>query len=214
MKYPPRMLNEPEKSGVLATVLTVFVYLFAFALLVLLVLNAYFSRNYLITIVDGESMMNTFFDGDCVYTDIHAEAKRGEVVIVDVTKHPIYSPNYDPNRKDNPEKSIIKRLIAIEGDSIKCDESGTVWLKRAGETEYVALDEPYTFGKQREFAEVKVGEGEIFVLGDHRNNSTDSEEVGCLKYSDIIGVVPQWAIDIKWYTTGWENFRDKIAALF
>lgn len=210
MKGRPRMLNEPAKPGALATVLTVLVYLAAIFLLVLLIVNAYFSRNFLITVVDGESMKNTFQSGDCVYTDVHATPERGQVIIVDVTDYP----DRYPRPFDQAEKSIIKRLIATEGDTVKCDEAGTVWLKRAGEEEFVPLNEPYAHGRTKEFSEVEVGEGEIFFLGDNRGNSTDSRAVGCLKAEDVIGVVPQWAINVKWYSTGWENFRTGLVNFF
>ena len=35
----------------------------------------------------------------------------------------------------------------------------------------------------------KIGEGEIFVLGDHRNESHDSEDFGCVKADSVLGRV-------------------------
>ncbi len=206
----PRMLNEPPGSGLLSRIATVIVYVLASFLLALLFLNLYFSRNYMFTRVDGRSMQNTLQNNDWLYTDTRAAAERGQVVIIDVTDYP---DKYKPD-KDNAdqERSIIKRLIAVEGDCVKC-EYGIVYVKYAG-GEYRALEEDYAYGTTGDFKEVEVGEGEIFFLGDNRSISHDSRAVGCLKYSDIIGVVQQWAIDIKWYSTGWENFRAGVVNFF
>ena len=160
----PRMLNEPPGSGLLSRIATVIVYVLASFLLALLILNLYFSRNYMFTRVDGRSMQNTLQNNDWLYTDTRAAAERVQVVIIDVTDYP---DKYKPD-KDNAdqERSIIKRLIAVEGDCVKC-EYGIVYVKYAG-GEYRALEEDYAYGTTRDFKEVEVGEGEIFFLGDNR----------------------------------------------
>ena len=102
---------------------------------------------------------------------------------------------------------LIKRLIAIEGDKVKC-EDGQISICYAGTNEYVPLPEPYAYYTNAENydfqeQEYEVGEGEIFFLGDNRNNSCDSryKEWGgshlkgkLYKATDVYGVVPEWAI--------------------
>lgn len=192
----PKMLNEKSATKaekVLSAVSTVLlVILIAFTLF-----NLWFANHYFIVKVEKYSMNDTLQDGDLLYTRKgNAEAKRGVVVIVDVK---------DYNGFKKGTERIIKRLIAVEGDSVKC-EKGVVYLKTAG-GEYEPLNEPYVKGRTGDFAETVVGEGKIFCLGDNRENSTDCRQVGCLAFKDIIGVVPDWAIRIKEYSTKWEKNR-------
>ena len=100
---------------------------------------------------------------------------------------------------------IIKRLIAMEGDKVRCTD-GQVEICYAGTTEYVVLEETYAYYfrpmEEYDFAEYLVGEGEIFFLGDNRNNSMDSrynEGYSHLKdslytFDEIYGIVPDWAV--------------------
>lgn len=214
----------------------------AVCILVLLSVNAYLNRRYPPLVVIGSSMQKTFEGGDCLFTDERRTPVRGDVVIIDVTDYP---DKYSPHGEE--EYYIIKRLIAVEGDSLYCKD-GVVYLKKSGEADFSALEEPYVYThsakKQPDFGgvlggkpnavkkdalgnygvldyddrgnvvPVTVGEGEIFFLGDHRDNSTDARDVGCLKLTDIASVVPDWAIKWKWYSTGLENFRESILGFF
>lgn len=188
------MLNEKKESGVLNAILTVLCVL----MILFFLFELWFERNFIVVIVDGSSMENTVFDGDYLYADIHAEAKRGDVVIIDVSDYRIE----DRYTGD----IIIKRLIGTEGDTVKC-EHGVVYVKYSGEDAFTPVEGYHTEGKTEDFPEVNVGEGQIFFLGDHRSVSKDSRIVGCYRYSDIMGVVPQWAIDTRAAIKGWEQFR-------
>ena len=190
MTRRPRMLNEPKESAAPYVVFAVVVAL----LLVVLIVNL-LRVTYTFTVdVSGSSMEDTIHGGDILYALPGCDAERGDIVIIDVQGDPDF-------KRDN----IIKRLIAKEGDCVKC-EDGVVYVKPAG-GEYAPLDEPYTKGVTPDFPEVAVGEGEIFFLGDHRDVSQDSVDVGTRLYSDIIGVVPDWAVSIKGFTTVVETIR-------
>ena len=196
----PRMLNERKPSladKILSAVLTVLlVVLVAFA-----VFNLWFVQNYFVVQIDGNSMNDTLYDKELLYTrkkDFVLE--RGDIVIIDVTPYrDMFSRNVE---------QIVKRVVAVEGDRIKCEE-GVVYLKREG-GDYVPLQEPYAKGVTDDFHEFTVGEGEIFFLGDNREDSKDSRMVGCLKYNDIMGVVPDWAVRIKSFSTQWERRRTSL----
>lgn len=190
MTRRPRMLNEPKESAAPYVVFAVVVAL----LLVVLIVNLLRVTYTFAVGVSGSSMEDTIHGGDILYALHSVDAERGDIVIIDVHGDPDFEPD-----------TIIKRLIAKEGDCVKC-EDGVVYVKPAG-GEYAPLDEPYTKGVTPDFPEVAVGEGEIFFLGDHRDDSRDSTEVGTRLYSDIIGVVPDWAVSIKWLTTPVEKFR-------
>jgi len=150
----------------------------------------YFRANYVNIIVYGISMEETLSDGDSVLLKLGQEMERGDIVVIDGGKY----------NKLFSEKFIIKRVIAIEGDELYC-EDGTIYLKKSGESDFSPLKEDYVSSKTPSFSTVKVGEGEFFFLGDNRAVSRDSSEVGCLPVSSIYGRVPSWAVSIKGFTS-------------
>lgn len=160
--------------------------------------------------VSGSSMCQTLQDGDRLTMNLVKDGKgleRGDIIVVNVSSYHL---------KDSQGVSInflIKRLIAVEGDKVKCTD-GQISICYAGTEEYVLLDEPYAYygglpGRDKsdyDFKEYTVGEGEIFFLGDNRLNSVDSryQEWGgshlngtLYKATDVEGVVSQWAVDNK-----------------
>lgn len=197
----PKMLNERQETRA-GKVFSALCTLAVLILVAFTVFNLWFVNTYFVVEVDGESMENTLQNGDFLYArrvDFHAE--RGDVVIINVKRYGLFDPKTE---------RVIKRLIAVEGDSVKC-EHGVLW--RDTGNGYERLDEPYAKGTTPDFEEVKVGCGQIFFLGDNRPISKDSTEVGCLYYGDIVGVVPEWAIKIKGYSTQKESGRNILAAV-
>jgi signal peptidase I len=93
------------------------------------------------------------------------------------------------------ERDFIKRVIGLPGDKVACcDEQGRITVN--GEP----VDEPYIFEDSpleappnprqctsRRFAEVTIGEGEMFVMGDHRLVSQDARCQGPVPIDNIIG---------------------------
>ena len=165
-------------------------------------LRALWTQNFGGIVVDGASMNRTLSDGDMLlmrYTSAGAVAKRGDVIIVDVRGY----------LECGEADFLIKRLIATEGDKVKC-EDGKLYICYAGQSEYTYLEEDYAYyylnKEDYDFGEYVVGKGEIFFLGDNRQNSKDSrygEHGGShltnklYKAEDIYGVVPSWAIEYK-----------------
>jgi len=111
------------------------------------------------------------------------EPERGDVVIF----HP----------PGNRQGDYIKRIIGLPGESIEIKE-GIVYIHKEGGN-MLPLDEPYiTEPARNAFKIVKIPENEYFVLGDNRNNSSDSRNGWTLPRQDIIGKAwlsiwrPEW----------------------
>ena len=85
------------------------------------------------------------------------------------------------------EDDFVKRVIAVGGQTVQCcDAEGRVTVD--GEP----LDEPYIFEnnpiESRAFGPVTVGEGRLWVMGDHRSASADSKAHIGDEYSGTVGV--------------------------
>lgn len=127
--------------------------------------------------VIGNSMLPSFSGGDrvaCVHS--FSGYERGDVIIIS-----------HATRKD---ESIIKRVIAVGGDTVDIDfYKGTVSVNGR------ELDEPYVntptnLSYDMTFP-VTVPEGKLFVLGDNRNDSLDSRstDIGFINENKVLGKV-------------------------
>lgn len=127
--------------------------------------------------VSGHSMNDTLHDEDrIIISHFMYEPKYKDIVVLNVD-HPMVMQN-----------PLIKRVIAIEGQKVDINrETGDIIVD--GEV----LDEPYILEKTAEFGEVEfpviVGPGQVFVMGDNRNNSLDSRIFGPIDEKNIIGSV-------------------------
>jgi signal peptidase I len=79
-------------------------------------------------------------------------------------------------------QDFIKRIIAVEGDTIRASR-GVVYLNNS------PLEEDYLpeGTETSDFSRVEVGKDEIFVMGDNRANSDDSRSIGPIPESDVVG---------------------------
>lgn len=87
---------------------------------------------------------------------------------------------------------VIKRVIGIPGDhiEIRIVSENQAQLLRNGEIVNDFLMTPRRLGYGGvQPVDVTVGEGELFVLGDNRDNSYDSEDYGCIQSSWLMGRV-------------------------
>lgn len=123
--------------------------------------------------VEGTSMLPRLEDHDRLFINKFVyqieSIQRGDVVVFHYPR--------------DPEKSYIKRVIAVSGDRLRIDR-GRVWLN--GEPlreDYV----PDTFRDTRSMAEMLVPEDTYFMMGDHRSISSDSREFGPVDRSLIYG---------------------------
>ncbi|HTP10475.1 MAG TPA: signal peptidase I [Anaerolineae bacterium] len=121
--------------------------------------------------IEGSSMEPNLHNGEYVLIDkvsylVH-QPERGDVVV--------FTP------PTNEQKDYIKRVIGLPGDTVEI-KSGHVYVNG------VALDEPYLTGLTNSNNQVyHVDEGHYFVLGDNRNNSSDSRSFGTITPQSIVG---------------------------
>lgn len=131
------------------------------------------------TEVDGASMETTLYDGDNLIVDKISyrfrDPQRFDIIVF-------------PFKYQN-NTFYIKRIIGMPGETVQIDDRGVIYIN--GEV----LEESY--GREVIRAEnvgrasepIVLGENEYFVMGDNRNNSTDSRTaiVGNIKKEDIVG---------------------------
>ncbi|KKT87721.1 MAG: Signal peptidase I [Parcubacteria group bacterium GW2011_GWB1_45_10] len=130
--------------------------------------------------VKGQSMEPNFHENDYLIIDELSyrlrEPQRGEVVVL-----------RSPFEKDY---YFIKRIVGLPGETVSV-KNGLVKIFNQANPEGIVLDEVYleTDEVTDGDLEVKISQGEYFVMGDNRRYSYDSRRWGLLKESDLIGRV-------------------------
>ena len=125
--------------------------------------------------VEGLSMAPTLEDQDRLIVNKLAyrigEPRRGDIVM-------LYYPV-------DPDKSFVKRVIAEEGDQVRIVD-GRVFVNDVPmQDDFVAAE----YRSHDDYGPSVVPEGYYFVMGDHRNNSSDSRHWGFVPKKYIIGKV-------------------------
>jgi signal peptidase I len=130
--------------------------------------------------VEGESMLPTLSDRDRLIVNklvyLWSDPQYGDVVM-----------HYWP---EDPSKAFVKRIVAVEGDTIR-SEAGRIYRNE------VPIDDsfiPSEYRMQDTWGPTLVKRGYYFVLGDHRNSSSDSRVWGEVPKEYIIG-----KIQLRWW---------------
>ncbi len=130
--------------------------------------------------VEGQSMAPTLEDQDRLIVNKLVyrigEPRRGDIVM-------LYYPL-------SPDKSFVKRVIAEEADTVRIVD-GRVYVND------IPLNDDYVPPAYRghdEWGPQVIPEGYYFVMGDHRNNSSDSRVWGFVPKKYIIGKV-----QVRWW---------------
>jgi signal peptidase I len=84
-------------------------------------------------------------------------------------------------------RNQVRRVVATTGDSVDITEDGLI-INGAVQQELNIYEETERYADGAEFP-VTLGEGEVFVLGDSRNNATDSRIYGAVNVKDTKGTV-------------------------
>ena len=125
--------------------------------------------------VEGQSMAPTLADQDRLIVNKLAY-RIGTPQVGDIVM--LYYPL-------NPDKSFVKRVIAEEGDQIRIVDGRVYRNDVPIADDYV----PTEFRSHDDYGPQVVPQGYYFVMGDHRNNSSDSRHWGFVPKKYIIGKV-------------------------
>ena len=132
--------------------------------------------------VDGYSMEPTLHSGEFVIVNKLSywlgSPQRGDVIVFHFPR--------------DPEQEYIKRVIGLPGD--KVEVSGGL-VRVNGQV----IDEPYIAAPPVYQSSWTVSENSLFVLGDNRNNSSDSHNWGPVPYDNIVGK----ALIVYWPPPDW-----------
>ncbi|MDO8755499.1 MAG: signal peptidase I, partial [Anaerolineales bacterium] len=133
--------------------------------------------------VDGFSMRPTLENGEFVLVNKisyrFSKMERGDIIVF---HFPL-----------NPEEELIKRVIGLPGDRVMV-ENNQVYVNGQ------ILNEPYIAQAPIYTGDWTVLDGQLFVLGDNRNNSNDSKDWGLLPAENVVGK----AILIYWPPPLWD----------
>ena len=166
------MGSKEGKTGIVREVLSFFLYVAIVVGITFLIIHFVGQRTY----VSGSSMENTLSDGDNLIVDKityrFSDPKRYDIIV--------FPYQYEENTY------FIKRIIGLPGETVQIVD-GTIYIN--GEV----LDESYGREVMKNSGmaadPITLGDDEYFVLGDNRNDSTDSRDpsVGKIKRNQIIG---------------------------
>ena len=144
-----------------------------------------------LSVVDGQSMDPTLEHGELMLVwSLGYTPKQGDIVIINKTTANFLH-----------EQAIVKRVIALGGQTVDIDYGeGVVYVDGEALDEDYILEEMYLPGSPyMQETHFEVPEGEVFVLGDNRNGSTDSrdERLGTIDEGYILGraVAAVWPMD-------------------
>jgi signal peptidase I len=154
-----------------------------------IVINAYVLQAFQ---VKGESMLPTLHNADSTFAlKIQSSYEYGDIVIIDsriseprswldpVREHPLISRFFG----SQSEYLWVKRVIGKPGDALEFQNGRVI---RNG----IAVEEPYVMEPMYAAPDpVIVPEDHVFVMGDNRNNSTDSRVIGSIPLTNVIGKV-------------------------
>lgn len=182
--------KDPKKQSFAASIYDI-AEMFALCAAVVLIIFTFFAR---LTVVDGQSMEKTLHDQEFILVrSIGYEPKRGDIVVFNI-----------PNFGGRDDKPLIKRVIAVGGDTLDIDfDTWTVTVNGevVDESAYFDNATKATLRAGYELPKV-IEDGHIFVMGDNRNNSHDSRQpdIGQVDVRCVVGKAAVRLFPLKQFT--------------
>ena len=165
--------DECKMKSIIKEILSTSVYLLMVLLATYLIVQFVGQR----TEVVGSSMESTLSDGDNLIVDkITYRFSQPERYDIIVFPYQYQEDTY-----------YIKRIIGMPGETVRIDSDGVIYIDGEELKEYYGKEIIANPGRVNNA--ITLGKDEYFVLGDNRNNSTDSRDssVGNIRKKDIIG---------------------------
>jgi signal peptidase I len=132
--------------------------------------------------VDGDSMVPTLLSGEYVVVNRLSyklgNPQQGDIIVFHFPR--------------DPKEEYIKRIIGLPGDDVEI-LNGSVYINGQ------PLDENYLDMTMNYTGKWRVPEGQLFVLGDNRNNSSDSHDWGTVPMDYVVGK----AVLVYWPPPDW-----------
>ena len=198
--------KQPLTKEVVIKNVIIYTLLVVVAFFAAILVNIYVVRR---SNVVGDSMLPTYYNGDSVLISklpyAFGDPDFADVVVFDsemeprsfgtefkeTLKYNAVTSNFmeDEELYDRNHKFYIKRVIGVAGDTIKI-ENGIIYVNDVVlENKGFAVIEPVNYYTPWDGMTWQVEEGQVFVLGDNRGNSTDSRDLGCIPVECILGKV-------------------------
>lgn len=168
--------------------------------LIFLLLLVFFLRTFIgeASIVPTASMESTILVGDHLFMNklfygpeiplvhwrlpIFRKVRRGEIVVFRYPKH--------------PEEMFLKRVTAVGGDQVSIRD-GVVYINSHPVSEPYAVHRGPLHSTHEEMGPLIVPKDQLFVMGDNRDNSSDSRDWGFVPVANVVGepLFVYWSYD-------------------
>ncbi len=168
-------------------------------------------------VVSGDSMLDTYYSGQVVTVKRIASQKnvnRGDVVVFYV-EHPGWFAEhfnfFGGNGESNPNRLLIKRVVALSGDKIWVEAANGRWLVKVQTADGTIIEENYytldgkpldqgNFAISTDTLKVLADKTQsnpyvvpqdcFFAMGDNRDKSNDSRySMGAISFDNLFGIV-------------------------
>ncbi len=175
----PAPMHAPDEPASLKILVQDLLETLLLAAIVFLLINTFTGRYQVLSV----SMEPTLHEGQYLLISKASywfhEPERGDIIVV------------RPLNGDKNSIPLIKRLIGLPGDTIEARD-GRIWVNS------VAINETYVSGPLAYTNSWTLAPNEYFLLGDNRNNSSDSHAWGPVPKENIIGkaVFRYWPLEL------------------